>query len=314
MGDPPPGSAAPLALAPRADLKVGFACNNKCVFCAQGTKRSECGSIPLGELLRRLEQVKDHTHGLVLTGGEPTLYKPLVDLVRAARAMGFTQVQIQTNGRMLAYPRVLAALVGAGATEFSPSLHGSRPEIHDRLTRARGSWRETLGGIRNLCRMGATVITNSVITCSNVHDLPRLVALLGRVGVVEAQLAFVHPVGTALEMFDEVVPRLPDVVEPLRQARAVAGRLGMRLVAEAMPYCFMRGLEDMVVEDAIPDTTVVDLNGQIENYSRWRVVEGKSHGPPCEGCAMQRRCEGPWREYPERYGWDEFVPLPAAGR
>ena len=312
MRDAPlPGNAAPLAkvIEPRADLKVGFACNNKCVFCAQGTKRSECGSIPLAELVRRLEQVKGRTRGVVMTGGEPTVYKAIVALVRAARAMGFTQVQIQTNGRMLSYPSVLKALVEAGATEFSPSLHGSTPEIHDGLTRAKGSWRESLGGIRNLYLMGATVITNSVVTKSNTHDLPRLVALLARVGVRQAQLAYVHPVGTAAEMFDEVVPRLPDVVEPMRQAREVASRFGMRLVAEGMPYCFMRGMEEMVVEDEIPDTTVVDLNGQVENYSKWRVVEGKSHGPPCESCTMRQRCEGPWREYPDTYGWEEFVPV-----
>ncbi|MBL8715427.1 MAG: radical SAM protein [Myxococcales bacterium] len=292
---------------PRADLKVGFACNNRCVFCAQGDKRSDCPTLPLEELVRRLGLVRDRSQGLVLTGGEPTAHKELMALVRAARAMGFDPIQIQTNGRMLSYPRVVERLLAAGAREFSPSLHGSTALVHEGLTRAPGSFAETVEGIRNVVAAGAVVVTNSVITRANLHDLPALVALLASLGVRHAQLAFVHPVGTAEVEFDAVVPRLPTVVEPVRAARAVARAASMRLVTEAIPYCFLRGMEELAVEDDIPLTTVVDLDGRVGDHSRWREVEGKAHGPPCGRCARREACEGPWREYPARFGWDEFV-------
>jgi len=294
---------------PRADVKVGFACNNRCVFCAQGQKRIACGSLPLAELIRRLQEARARTRGLVLTGGEPLVYKHIVPLVQAASRLGFAPIQIQTNGRMLAYPKVVHEVMAAGATEFSPSLHGSTADLHDSLTRAKGSYEQTVAGMRNLVAIGATVVTNSVITRDNTHDLPALVELLATIGIRQAQLAFVHPVGTAEELFDEVVPRLPDVVEPVREAREVARRFGMRLVTEAIPYCFLRGMEELAVEDVIPPTTVVDLDGQIADYSAWREHEGKAHGAPCERCSMRPRCEGPWREYPQRFGWYEFVPI-----
>lgn len=294
---------------PRADVKVGFACNNACVFCAQGDKRIACGSLPLPELIERLKRARAETKGLVLTGGEPLVYKHIVALVEAASRLGFAPIQIQTNGRMLAYPEVVRKVMAAGATEFSPSLHGSTARVHDALTRARGSYEQTVAGMRNLVAIGATVVTNSVITKSNALDLPELVRLLASIGIRQAQLAFVHPVGTAAELFDEVAPRLPDVVEPVRRARDVAALVGMRLVTEAIPYCFLRGMEELAVEDSIPETTVVDLDGQIANYSAWREAEGKAHGPPCETCAARPRCEGPWREYPAKFGWDEFVPI-----
>ncbi len=295
---------------PRADLKVGFACNNRCVFCAQGDKRTACAALPLEELIRRLELVRGTTRGLVLTGGEPTAYKHIVALVLAARRMGFNPIQIQTNGRMLSYDKMLHALLAAGATEFSPSLHGSTAEMHDGLTRAPGSFDQTVAGIGNAVASGAIVVTNSVITKSNVNDLPALTALLASLGVKNAQLAFVHPVGTAESMFDEVVPRLPDVVEPVRRSRDLARTAGMRFVTEGIPFCFLRGMEEVAVEDDIPQTTVVDLDGHVADYSAWREVEGKSHGPQCEGCARRTQCEGPWREYPAKFGWDEFVPFP----
>jgi len=245
----------------------------------------------------------------VLTGGEPTLHRKILPIVRAAAALGFDPIQIQTNGRMLAYRHVLDALVQAGANEFSPSLHGSTAALHDSLTRAEGSFEETVSGIRNAIAMELVVITNSVIVRDNVDDLPALVALLASLGVRQQQLAFVHPVGTAQELFETVVPRLADVANAIVRANEVARAHDVRLVTEAIPLCFLRGNESLAVEAAIPDTTVVDLDGAIASYSTWRTVEGKAHGPPCERCSMRDRCEGPWREYPAAFGWSEFEPI-----
>jgi MoaA/NifB/PqqE/SkfB family radical SAM enzyme len=299
----------PTVPAPRADVKVGFACNNRCVFCAQGEKRTQCKAIPFEVLVERLQEARKKADALVLTGGEPTMHRHLPQLVRRARDMGFRVVQIQTNGRLLSYPHMLQGLIAAGATEFSPSLHGSTAELHDGLTRAPGSWQQSMKGIRAVAAAGKRLITNSVITQSNVHDLPNLVGLLGSLGVRQAQLAFVHPVGTALERFDEVVPRLPEVARVLFEARAVALDHQMLLATEAIPFCFLRGLEELCVEVRIPQTTVLDLDGAPGDYSRWRTAEGKSHGAPCEVCVERTRCEGPWREYPERHGWEEFKPV-----
>lgn len=293
----------------RADVKVGFACNNKCVFCAQGGKRSACGAVETRMVIERLAAARRFASGLVLTGGEPTLHKGIHSIVRAARTLGYRPIQIQTNGRLLAYPQRVATLIDAGVTELSPSLHGSTAEMHDSLTRAPGSFEQTVAGIRNAVVCCESVVTNSVIVRRNARDLPDVVRLLASLGVRRAQLAFVHPVGTAGECFDEVVPRLSDVVEPIARAREIARGCGMRLLAEGVPLCFLRGMEELAVEASIPRTAVVDLDGSVFDYSTWRGAEGKSHGPPCESCAARARCEGPWREYPARFGWDEMIPL-----
>lgn len=292
----------------RIDLKVGFACNNRCVFCAQGHKRDACDAMPADQLAKKLVDGAGPGKGLVLTGGEPTLHKKLLPLIRLASQLGYSPIQVQTNGRLLRYPNVLDALIAAGANEFSPSLHGSRAEVHDALTRAPGSFDDSVAGIEAVAKRGISLVTNSVVTRSNLDDLPDLVALLARLGVRLAQLAFVHPVGTAMELFDETVPRLPDASKHIRRAREVALAAGVTLVTEAMPLCFLRGMEELAVESRIPQTTVLDLEGPLD-YERWRRAEGKAHGDPCTRCSRARDCEGPWREYTDRWGWDEFEPI-----
>jgi MoaA/NifB/PqqE/SkfB family radical SAM enzyme len=293
----------------RLDLKLGFACNNHCLFCAQGEKRGDCDARPVEDLVQELARARPKATGVVLTGGEPTLYKPLRMLVKAARRLGYSNVQLQTNGRALSSPRLLGALVQAGLTEVSPSLHGATAETHDALTLAPGSFAQSTLGMKNAVDAGLPVVTNTVVTQKNLGELAAIVSLLADLGVRHAQLAFVHPVGTAWDEFDQIVPRLSDTVAPIRAARDVARERGVELVTEAVPLCFLPDMQELAVEWRIPDTTVADLGGRLD-YSDWRVREGKAHGPPCETCSARGRCEGPWREYPERRGWDEFVPIP----
>ena len=53
---------------------------------------------------------------------------------------------------------------------------------------------------------------------------------------------------------------------------------------------------------------IVEPDREVPSYRAYRHQLGKAHGPPCEQCTWKQRCEGPWSEYPERFGWEEFIP------
>ena len=298
-----------MSIRPRLDLKVGFACNNRCWFCVQGDKRERIPPRSSQEIREVLRERAASLDSVVFTGGEPTVRNDLGELIAYARELGYRSIQLQTNGRRLAYLTYARALVAAGMTEFAPSLHGSTAEIHEGLTRAAGSWAQTIDGIRNVRALGLPVITNSVVTKANAADLPALAALLVSLGVTQIQFAYVHPEGTADLHFGDVVPRFSETVPFLHRALDVVRAAGIPAFSEAVPYCFMRGYEDCVAEQIIPETCVVDRPVVIESYTDYRWKEGKAHGPPCGECAAASVCEGPWREYPRENGWGEFVPL-----
>lgn len=290
------------------DLKVGFSCNNRCVFCVQGDKREHVADRSTDEVRAILERRRSETSSVVFTGGEATIRQDIVDLVRAARDLGYGSIQVQTNGRRFAYRPFVEALVEAGVSEVSPAVHGSCAAIHDALTRARGAFAQVTRGIGNARALGLPVITNSVVVRDNVRDLPRLARLLVSLDVQQIQFAYVHPAGTAGDWFEQVVPRLSDAAPFVHRALDLVRAAGVRAFAEAIPFCFMRGYEDHVVEGWIPETWVEDAPLVIEDYTAYRLREGKAHGPPCEACTFAGVCEGPWHEYPREYGWDEFVP------
>jgi len=299
----------------RIDLKVGFACNNLCKFCVQGDKRDRLPAKPLAELRQALaEGRRSGASGVVFTGGEPALHPGLLGLVRRARELGYQDIQIQTNGRSFCYEKLVRKLIAAGVNEFGPSLHGSRPAIHDFLTGAPGSFLQTAAGMRNIKRLGARLITNTVITKANYRDLPDLARLLVSLGVDQFQFAFMHVTGRAAEHRAWLTAR-KTLIEPWVKAGLDVGlAAGRRVMTEAIPYCFMSGYEACVAERIIPATKIFDAETVIEDYTSARRNQGKAKGPRCPECAHFQACEGPWREYPEMFGWDEFVPVRARAR
>lgn len=293
----------------KVDIKFGFLCNNMCRFCVQGNKRVQYGDIPFDDLVDTLKSAREKSDSIVFTGGEVTIKKEFIELVRIARSLGFKKIQVQSNGRMFASEKFCEDTIDAGATEFSLALHGHTPALHDYLTCAEGSFYQTVKGIKNLVALRQYVGTNTVITRPNYNTLPELARLFLHLGVNQYQFAFVHAVGSAGENFDDIVPRYTMIEQYVKQALLYGIRAGITVMTEAIPYCFMRGFSDYIAERIIPDTVIFDKNMVIDDYTDYRRNKGKLKGETCRECACFTVCEGPWREYPERFGWDEFKPI-----
>ncbi|MBT3193207.1 MAG: radical SAM protein [Verrucomicrobia bacterium] len=302
-----------MAVTAKVDVKCGFRCNNMCRFCVQGSKRQKYTDFSTERILHTLELARSDSESVVLTGGEPTTREDFLRLVRRASELGFSHIQIQTNGRMFASDGFCEDTVAAGANDFSLALHGHAKVLHDYLTRVPGSFHETARGIRNLKRLGQHVGSNTVITRSNYRHLPAIARLLVHLGVDQFQFAFVHALGTAAENFARIVPRYILVEPHAKKGLDVGIRHGVRVMTEAIPYCFMEGYTDYVAEKVIPRTRIYDVS-VVDDYTHYRVTEGKTKNVQCEECRFVDICEGPWKEYPEAYGWSEFRPLPRQKR
>ena len=295
----------------RIDLKVGFQCNNACSFCVQGDKRKKCpnkSSAEIKEILRK--EAPDH-QGVVFTGGEPTIRKGLIDWVKYAKQLGYKVVQIQSNGRLFSYKAFCEKLVIVGANEFSPAIHGSKAKIHDGLTRVHGSFKQVVRGIENLKSLNQYVLTNTVITKTNYKDLPELARLLVSLKVNQFQFAFMHInqiIANDQKLIKEIVPRYLDVEPYVKKGLQIGIDAGIKVMTEAIPYCFMKGYEEYIAEKQIPDTSVFDHDIELADYGLYRKTQGKAKGPNCRKCEHNNTCEGSWKEYPEIFGWEEFVP------
>jgi MoaA/NifB/PqqE/SkfB family radical SAM enzyme len=294
----------------RVDLKIGFQCNNQCYFCVQGRKRQKTPSKDFELLKKNLQDsFEDDCREVVFTGGEPTLHPNFLELVAVAKEIGYSNIQIQTNGRSFFYKDFCKKTIEAGATDFSPSLHGYNAKIHDSLTRVEGSFFQTVKGILNLKELGQKVAINSVITSKNYKHIPKLAKLFVELGVDQFQFAFIHLGGEAFSNRDWIVPRKKDVSPYVKKGLEIGLKAGKVVMVEAFPPCLLEGYEQCSSELFIPEGKVFDIDFKVNDYGEYRRTQGKSKGPECPNCKFFKVCEGPWREYSDLFGWSEFKPV-----
>lgn len=293
----------------RADIKMGFNCNCNCTFCVVGDLLFT-GDRPAPEIIKELEEARKTCQGIVFTGGEPTIRKDFLDIVAYAKKLGFTSIQVQTNGRMFAYFPFAVKAIKAGVTEFSPAIHGHTERLHDSLVRAPGSFKEIYQGIVNLKKLKQTLITNTVVVKQNAASLPDIARMLVDLGVDQFQMAYVHGMGYVPRYFERIVPKVSEVAHYIHEAMEVGNKAGIKCMAEAVPFCHMHGYERNVTELYIPQTEIHFEGYTIQDYKTDRMNRGKTRFPQCAHCKWEHICEGPWYEYPAKYGVEEFHPIP----
>lgn len=92
-------------------------CNFRCPFCHNSDLVLAPGSQPVidvEEVLKFLKKRQGILEGVCITGGEPTLYAGLEELIRAIRQLGY-MVKLDTNGYR---PSVLKDLVNKGLVDM----------------------------------------------------------------------------------------------------------------------------------------------------------------------------------------------------
>ena len=210
-------------------VRTGYGCNSACRFCDQGDWRSTRGDRTDAEVRASIQEAAVASTALVFAGGEVTLRSELPAWVAHARELGASPIVLQTNGRMLAYPKLVKSLVAAGVGVFAVALHGHTAPLHDWLTRTPGSYDQALKGMENVRRAGATLLVNTVITRSNFRHLPAMVNMLPRLGVSGIRFLWPRAEGEAVAELPALVPD-PDMVAPYLAAAAQIGEaIGRRV-------------------------------------------------------------------------------------
>jgi len=299
------------------DIKLSYACNNNCVHCVVADQRDRAMERhgrdfrTTGEVAAELEGAARRGFDVItFTGGEPTLRKDLPSLVRRARELGFL-VGIQTNGRVLSYPPQREALSGMGV-RFVIAVHGADADVHDAVTRAQGSFHQTMEALRGLIGSGEKVTGKVVISKLNFDSLPEIAEMLSREGVGRVNFTFPHGLGNAGRDFGGVVPRYFEVMPYLERAIKAVSRADGDATTEAFPLCLLGGMSNLASEDLYRRdfrSEVRQLDQGPRDWSRDRVDEGKSKPASCADCSLNDRCEGVWKEYLDEYGGDELKPV-----
>jgi len=166
----------------RMDLALTFRCQNACLHCYTGGSHEtqEMGTEEWKKILDKMKIL-----GIFIatfTGGEPTLREDLQSMIAHAQKLGIVTGLI-TNGRKFMEKGLGTTLEMSGLDFAQVTLESKEPEIHDRMTGSKGSWEETVEGIRNLVATTVYTTTNTTLTKLNASSFLETLDFLHDLGI-----------------------------------------------------------------------------------------------------------------------------------
>lgn len=293
------------------DLKLTYKCNNDCNYCCQNRKLREIDtSLGLDKIKEIINaEQKFGIDKVVLTGGEPTLNTEIIDIVKFIKGCKINNIQLQSNGKSLKNEEFLDNLIEAGVSGFAISLHGSTEEMHEKFSGTKKSFEDLIIALMFLKFKKMPVSLNCVITKHNVKNLSEIASFVGKNEYAkQLQFAFIHITGKASQEPDDYVS-ISEAAAAVKKAIDENFISSLKIYSEAIPFCLMYGREKAVSE-LYNDATVITYDfHEKRNFTEARLTSFKSKGELCKRCLFNGICEGVWREYPELYGYGEFVPI-----
>lgn len=210
----PVSAPAPLESVFPADTGLDFLwievtprCNLACVHCY-----GACGSQePLGARMSFDDWKRILTEAFELgcrqiqfTGGEPTMVPYLDALLAEARGIGYHLVEVFTNGTLVS-DRIMSIFQHLQVS-LAFSIYSSQAEIHDAITRQRGSLSQTLGAIRRAIKSGLPTRAAVIAMKYNLNNIEQTVSFLREMGVISIIVDQVRPVGRGVSLSGEKSP------------------------------------------------------------------------------------------------------------
>lgn len=181
----------------RCELILTDNCNFNCPYC-RGPKHKRAKSLPFDFAVSVVGQwARDGLRNIRFSGGEPTTYGRLGDLVIAAKGWGVRRVAVSTNGSAeLDYYKRLIAL---GVDDISISLDAAAPCLGAEMAGiSEDRWEHVVDNIRELSRV-TYVTTGMVFSERNADQAAEAVRFAASLGVRDIRVLSSAQYNQALE-------------------------------------------------------------------------------------------------------------------
>lgn len=249
----------------------------------------------LARLLVKQKRYRDNKESINLTGGEPTIHPDFLGLTREIRdAFPGSKIVIATNGRMFSYPLFTKQYLALNDLSLHIALHGPDAGLHDSITRTKGSFDQTVRGIRNILKYrnhDQELELRVVITKLNEKAVGRILSFIRKEfsSVDRVTLIFMEMEGLAGKNFKTVGLRYKEFRSQLSQFEQWAeGLPELRLYH--FPLCV--------------------LPPGLWPYA-WRTLRKNevTFLPRCKKCLYKKYCLGIHKDYLKLVGDKEFQPI-----
>lgn len=272
-------------------IRLTKTCNNQCIFCLDSENQNgtflSLKEIKNNLLKGREEKIKR----VILSGGEPTIHPDFLSIVKMAKKLGYTHIQIITNGRMFAYQDFLEKAIRNGVREITFSIHGHNSKLHDQQTQVKGSFNQSLKGLINALKIpGLIVNVDVVINKINYKYLVNILKFFINLGVTEFDLLQVIPFGQAWDNRQKVFYNIKEALPHLKKAFHLNKNPNLYLWTNRFPASYLEGFEDLIQH---PQKLFAEIKGREEDFEKVfkKNIFLNCYGQRCEYCFLKDFCQ-----------------------
>lgn len=290
------------------EIISGYKCNINCVYCSTSAEFPEI-NMNTASIKKLISQAKEKYSAakIALSGGEPTIRKDIVELVKYCKELEFKEIAVKTNGLLFYYERNVNKLIAAGMDKVHITFHGPHEELYSQLTLTKNSYDFVLQGIKNVLKHKKKVVIDLSVTRINQQTLSDSVILLRGMGIEDFYLWLILPEGESIKLGKEFFLSMTEAKPVYENLFENAKKNDFNMKSLFVPYCvlpdYAENIFNPIDEGIIITTPQRELLLEDSNLDLGDKIES------CRRCRRYATCFGPHNGYVELWGTDEFRPL-----
>ena len=288
------------------DVMIGYACNVQCDYCSitDEMRQENIATAAVMDLL--IEARARGATRVSFGGGEPTIRRSLLPLVRWCRDRGYRSIKIPSNGLMYSYRSYAEEAVDAGITDFHISFMAHTAELYTRIMGKADAFDLVTQGVRNLAALKRKPEGDLIIKSDTWMHLADIVAHWANEGIDTFNLWLVSLSDRNRDNLDSLLP-VTTMREGIVAAFERGKQLGVTVRSRHIPRCLLPGYEDHVADLRQDRVLVVTPRA---SFALWESkISPSAYTAKCDGCRHQHGiCLGLRRDYLDRYGDAELRP------
>ncbi|MGC9046940.1 MAG: radical SAM protein [Minisyncoccia bacterium] len=284
------------------DIAIWNKCNNHCVMCTNPLSFQLDDSTPYSfEYITERWKNKNLKPNdvLCLTGGEPTMHPDFLKLLNWFRVnFPLFPIAIASNGRLFSYHNFAKRVLKINNLILEIAIHGYNEQTHDRVTRTKGSFNQTIKGLHNILKYKNNtqeIEIRIIITKLTYKYIDKILHFLQKEfpikDIRDIAIIFEEMEGQAKDNFKEV-----------------------GISYSKVKNYIIKALEDPIVmnfnEIRLYHFPLCVLPSKFWPYI-WRTLRGEeiTYVSQCDKCVVKKYCLGIHRDYIALIGKKEFKPI-----
>ena len=288
------------------DVMIGYACNVQCDYCSiTDAMRDENMMTPAIMDVLRNARAKG-AHKVAFGGGEPTIRRSLLPIVRWCRDRGYDSVKVSSNALLYSYPDYAREASDAGITTFHISFMAHTDALYERIMGKPGAFELVTKGLKNIVGLGHKPIGDLIIKHDTWMHLADIVEHWAGQGVETFNLWLVSLSDRNKDNLASL-PRVAEMRDGIVAAFERGRQLGVTVLSRHIPRCMLPGYEAHIAD--LRDDKVLVVSPRA-SFALWESrISPNTYAPKCTGCVHHHgACLGAREDYLARWGDDELIP------